>query len=130
MAIPERLPVRPEMVRGLAQMIAEYMNENMAETKEQVTKLTGRVDGIEKRMAEEGLRRSQKRMVQREVGEKAHHFAKAFGVKPREHYEAIYGSLKDHYDVGSYEELPRSKFEEIVQLIKKYDGSGRFWWRD
>lgn len=120
----------PEVAQGLAELIAGYLQEYLEESRRQISDLAARVDNIERRLAAEGLTRSQGRAIQRAVGQKAHEAARNDGSSVHQHYANIYGGLKDKYNVPSYLDIPRDKFQEALRLISQYDGSSRDWWRE
>lgn len=125
-----KMPVRPEIAKGLADIIAMYLAEEMAEPKEQIRHLNNRVETIEQRISREGLTRSQGRSVQRAVAERVCKIAKELGDTKPQHFANVYGSLKDRYNTPSYLDIPRDRYPDAMTLISTYDGSGRNWWTD
>lgn len=125
-----RAAVQPPMIQGLAEVIIQYLQPHLEEPKRQIMDLTGRVDGLERRMDMDGLTRSQGRAVQKAVGLRAHEIARTLNASVHQHFANVYGGLKDRYNTPSYLDIPRSKFLEALQIVAQYDGSSRSWWRD
>lgn len=125
-----RMDEQPHLIKGLAQVIGQYLQPYLEEPKRQITDLTGRVDSLERRMDQEGLTRSQGRAVQKAVAQRVHTVAKAVDGSLQQHFANVYGGIKDRYNVPSYLDIPRNKFMEPLQVVARYDGSSRSWWRD
>lgn len=124
---PQQTALSHQLALALAPVIEEYLKE----PKQALSDLAGRVENIEQKLEHEGLSRSQSRSMQKAAAKKVYDLVKTLpDVTARQHFANIYGSLKDKYNVGSYQDIPRDKFLQAMQLIASYDGSGRNWWMD
>lgn len=129
MSVPAK--VQPTaMAQQLALVLAPVIEEYLKEPKEAISDLSDRLKNVEQRLEHEGLTRSQARSIQRATAQKVYAIQKQINGTTQQHFANVYGSLKDKYNVGSYQDIPRDKFLQAMQLIASYDGSGRNWWHD
>ena len=62
-----------------------------------------------------GLTPAQQRQVQHLVKERA--WAMTEGKPGKAEYQRIYGSIKDHFLVGTYSQVPQARFDELVRFL-------------
>jgi len=116
--------------QSIADALTPIIEQYLSEPRKQIVAIEGRMDIIEHKFDQEGLSRSQHRAIQKAVSTKVQEICREMpGATPPKHFANVYGSLKDWYDVGSYMDIPKDKFMHALQLISKYDGSGRNWWK-